>query len=169
MFVFRWSMRVMVCCETGLHYNYFRYYDSKTGRYITSDPIGLDGGLNTFGYVGGNPVGLVDPFGLKTFFCWGIIRTYPHARLCVNNICGGIMPGYEGSCPGGGYVQTETFDKDQCIEMKVPDKCDQNVYEQCLLKEISSQTCTEYDIFTRNCLDWGSDTSKKCAKQACGK
>ena len=31
--------------ETGLHYNYFRYYDPEVGRYITSDPIGLAGGL----------------------------------------------------------------------------------------------------------------------------
>ena len=50
--------------ETGLHYNYYRYYDPSTGRYITSDPIGLNGGLNTFGYVGNNPIGSVDPKGL---------------------------------------------------------------------------------------------------------
>ena len=30
--------------ETGLHYNYFRYYNPQTGRYITPDPIGLEGG-----------------------------------------------------------------------------------------------------------------------------
>ena len=50
--------------ETGLHYNYFRYYNPASGRYVTSDPIGLAGGLNTYGYVGGNPLMYSDPFGL---------------------------------------------------------------------------------------------------------
>ena len=50
--------------ETGLHYNYFRYYDPSTGRYITSDPIGLAGGVNTYVYVGSNPLSIVDSSGL---------------------------------------------------------------------------------------------------------
>ncbi|SIR02094.1 RHS repeat-associated core domain-containing protein [Marinobacterium stanieri] len=50
--------------ETGLHYNYYRDYDPSTGRYIQSDPIGLDGGLNTYGYVENNPLIYSDPFGL---------------------------------------------------------------------------------------------------------
>lgn len=50
--------------ETGLHYNYFRDYDPTLGRYVQSDPIGLSGGLNTYGYVTNNPLTSIDPLGL---------------------------------------------------------------------------------------------------------
>jgi len=51
--------------ETGLHYNYFRYYNPQTGRYITPDPIGLEGGINLFVYVWNNPLNQIDPLGLE--------------------------------------------------------------------------------------------------------
>ena len=53
--------------ETKLHYNWNRYYDPQLGRYISSDPIGLDGGLNTFGYVGQSPLMGIDPDGLNPY------------------------------------------------------------------------------------------------------
>ncbi|MCP5416287.1 MAG: RHS domain-containing protein [Chromatiaceae bacterium] len=51
--------------ETGLHYNYYRTYDPATGRYLESDPIGLEGGLNTFVYAENNPIIYADPYGLR--------------------------------------------------------------------------------------------------------
>ncbi|MFC1825691.1 RHS repeat-associated core domain-containing protein [Thermodesulfobacteriota bacterium] len=53
--------------ETGLHYNYHRYYDPRTGRYITPDPIGLSGGLNLFLYSDVNPTNKIDPNGLSGY------------------------------------------------------------------------------------------------------
>jgi RHS repeat-associated protein len=50
--------------ETGLHYNYFRYYNPQTGRYITPDPIGLEGGINLFAYVENKPINNTDYLGL---------------------------------------------------------------------------------------------------------
>ena len=51
--------------ESGSHYNYFRDYDPQLGRYVQPDPIGLEGGVNLYLYVGGNPLHHVDPFGLE--------------------------------------------------------------------------------------------------------
>ncbi|ATL31595.1 DUF6531 domain-containing protein [Streptomyces formicae] len=49
--------------ETGLHYNYFRYYDPSTGRYHSPDPLGLRPADNAFTYPH-NPCTWTDPLGL---------------------------------------------------------------------------------------------------------
>ncbi len=55
--------------ETGKHYNYFRNYESNTGRYIQADPIGLDGGINPLAYALSNAVNNSDPLGLWVKVC----------------------------------------------------------------------------------------------------
>jgi len=50
--------------ESQLYYNGFRDYDPFTGRYVESDPLGLLAGVNTYAYVNGNPLSIVDSLGL---------------------------------------------------------------------------------------------------------
>lgn len=64
--------------ETELHYNYFRDYNPKTGRYVQADPIGLNGtGVNLYAYVGNNPVVRTDQAGLtwasNASFLWDFL------------------------------------------------------------------------------------------------
>ncbi|ATY10265.1 hypothetical protein CU254_07170 [Amycolatopsis sp. AA4] len=54
--------------ETGLHYNFHRYYDPVLARYLSPDPLGLGGGLDPHAYVS-NPHVSVDPLGLVGGSC----------------------------------------------------------------------------------------------------
>ena len=50
-------------CETGLHYNFFRYYEPDAGRFVNQDPIRLLGGFNLY-QLASNVLGWIDPLGL---------------------------------------------------------------------------------------------------------
>jgi RHS repeat-associated protein len=82
--------------ETGYSYNYFRDYDPRLGRYLQSDPIGLEGGFNTFSYVLNRPTGAVDPLGLYTRCMPGTIQDMTSPE------CQGPSMGGGGGAPSDG-------------------------------------------------------------------
>ena len=71
--------------ETNLHYNWHRDYDPQVGRYVQSDLIGLQGGINTFAYVGGDPLVKFDINGLLIMTTINGVRTGGTLAEAVND------------------------------------------------------------------------------------
>ena len=85
---------------TDENYNIFRWYNTAWGRYTQADPVGLQAGTNLFAYVHGNPIKIIDPFGLKAeLVCKNVgtagiaIPLSRHCRLRVTcDTCAGPPP-----------------------------------------------------------------------------
>jgi RHS repeat-associated protein len=104
---------------SGLYLTRFRVYDPQSARWLSRDPIGEAGGLNLYGYVGGNPVTLVDPLGLcgelggetpaKPGILDGIADgIYSLAGGVYEFVYGGLRGGY-GVIEAGTTIVTGTF------------------------------------------------------------
>jgi len=144
--------------ETGLHYNYFRYYNPQTGRYITPDPIGLEGGINLFAYVRGNPINQIDPWGLLSpsqKVPWkgyaGAIMMAAGAGVAgatgftgVGLVAGGIMVGV-----GVGLMAWEVLEGEKTIEDADKEYFDplrkEREEQEKVLKELEKENNTKSD------------------------
>jgi RHS repeat-associated protein len=66
----RWKGALYLAPEVGLYYMRARWYEPRTGRFLSEDPAGLEGGLNPYTFGGGDPVNAADPDG-RCWLTWG--------------------------------------------------------------------------------------------------
>lgn len=79
---------------SGLYLTHYRVYDPVTARWLSRDPIGEMGGINLYGYVGGNPISHVDPTGedggLTVFLAAWAIAYVSHAGDAISQENGNV-------------------------------------------------------------------------------
>ena len=141
--------------ESGLHQNYFRDYDPKTGRYVTSDPLGLTTYQCTRG-LGQRPGGYISP---------GNVTHHQYSCVTLPNgtaICGGQGPsGNPISSPGKPTTPYEDYlDKNSCKKTQDDNQC----FEQCLQNEWSKPR-PRYSVIPglgTQCQQYDDDVNATC-------
>lgn len=108
---------LLVTIPCGLH---ARTYDSATGRYLQSDPIGQAAGPNTYAYVNNNPLNAIDPLGLDSLVITGGMRSYtnPFGHV-ANAVTGaGVFSYGNDTALGSGvqsYIQSQMASRNQVV------------------------------------------------------
>jgi len=173
--------------ESGSHYNYFRDYEAGTGRYVESDPIGLERGASSFGYALQNPAVLFDPHGLKAWYCYRPlcnrsgtkcttgergVTFFNHHYLCATRADGSIECGGQSSNSPGPLQSSgrptrpdeDEFNEKSCVRV---DGDENRCLEACLLGQFPKSR--PIDAYPgpqgTDCQEWAWEQLDYCRKQ----
>lgn len=166
--------------ETGLHHNYYRDYDPELGRYVQSDPIGLDGGINTYSYALANPVRFTDRFGLWVMRCARALALFDSSGSAMKpsgnpfrhdylSVSGAILSFQAGESMFWGQGELDTKNERpmnrKCVMVCADVRFDQ--YVHAAAKSVGRPT---YCVIpgmpgASNCQSWASDVLKLAKQQ----
>jgi RHS repeat-associated protein len=169
--------------ETGLSQNWHREYDSRLGRYVQSDPKGLEAGTNTYSYVYQSPISSTDATGLdgEVMQCnspWTTDNSgprtrvgFPHQFLCLPS---GQCFGYYPTGSVGGSVGTIVNDRSSllgavCRAVRHPPGCTKEAFATCVQNEIARVAANpgRYSFATNNCMEVSNRIVQTCSSP-CG-
>jgi len=88
--------------ETGLYYYRGRAYSPALGRFLQTDPIGTQGGINLYAYVGNDPLDLIDPMGLMNV--WDTLRLTGGLVEVGAGVAGGLVTSWTGIGGAAGAI-----------------------------------------------------------------
>ncbi|THB66844.1 MAG: RHS repeat protein, partial [Gammaproteobacteria bacterium] len=146
--------------ETGWHYNFNRYYAPELGRYLSSDPIGLLGGVNTYSYVGGvlegiDPLGLQDEWYKADYFLIGYFYSGIGGHTDISKIgCGDylldpVIKEKIRNIKGNIDMQVEVYDN--MSFKKENDKINEQIHRPFSIGYPRGQNKTYYSVVTYEC------------------
>jgi len=132
--------------------NRHRYFDPAVGRYISADPIGQIGGLNTYAYAHNSPINRWDPFGLKSqirFWSgvgWGS-SSFGHMSIQIDDTEFSFGPEGMTIEPTDAYERRQAFRDGDGIDLNL------TAEEEAQLREFLENYRDEYSSLRNNCTD----------------
>lgn len=146
--------------EAGLHFYRARFYEPSTGRFLSEDPEGFVGALNSYLYVQADPLRHTDPLGRHLQVCF-----YPDAAAGFGHV--GFRTGSGGQDGGGptdGFspdgVKPDRYPRRQCKWL--PTTPDQDRCMNDCKAQRQAETSVNYSVLTRNCTDFVRDCMIQC-------
>ena len=140
--------------RSGLYFTHYLAYDPRLGRWLSRDPIWEQGGINLYGYVGGDPVSSNDPLGLYQVCHRELSPFIPYARHCYPKFDDGSTSSYS---PNG--VNPDRHPNQPGTSCTIPQEPEK---DDCIKQAMQRCNGSNYSLIHFNCCHCAEQALKEC-------